>query len=54
MLKRLLPFLGINDRRFHYTWVSASEGARWQKVVTDFTKQIHELGPLHPKEEKTD
>ena len=45
MLKRFLPFLGIDGRRFHYTWVSASEGQRWQQTVTRFTRQIHELGP---------
>ena len=46
MLKRFLPFIGIDERRFHYTWVSASEGQRWQRTVTDFTRQIHELGAL--------
>lgn len=45
IIKRFLPVLGIDDRRFEYTWVSASEGQRWQKVVKDFTAQIHELGP---------
>jgi len=53
MLKRLLPFLGIDDRRFYYTWVSASEGARWQQTVTEFTNRIHELGPLHLRKETT-
>jgi coenzyme F420-reducing hydrogenase delta subunit len=51
MLKRFLPFIGIDDRRFHYTWVSASEGQKWQQTVTAFTKQIHELGPRQNKEE---
>ena len=51
MLKRFLPFIGIDDRRFHYTWVSASEGQKWQQTVTAFTKQIHELGPRQDKEE---
>jgi coenzyme F420-reducing hydrogenase delta subunit len=51
MLKRLLPFLGIDDKRFHYTWISASEGQRWQQTVTDFTRQIHKLGPLHSGKE---
>ncbi len=46
VLKRLLPMLGIHEDRFHYTWVSASEGARWQQVVTRFTERIHELGPM--------
>jgi coenzyme F420-reducing hydrogenase delta subunit len=45
MLKRFLPFVGIDARRFHYTWVSASEGQRWQQTVTEFTTLIHELGP---------
>ena len=45
VLKQFLPILGIDDRRFEYTWVSASEGARWQQVVTNFTARIHELGP---------
>ena len=45
VLKRLLPFMGIEPGRFAYTWVSASEGARWQHVVTDFTEQVHVLGP---------
>ena len=37
VLKRFLPFIGIDDRRFHYTWVSASEGQKWQQTVTAFT-----------------
>lgn len=41
----MLPVLGIDPRRFEYTWVSASEGQRWQHVVDAFTRQIHELGP---------
>ena len=45
VLKQFLPILGIDDRRFEYTWVSASEGQRWQQVVTSFTQRSHELGP---------
>ncbi|MEJ5243864.1 MAG: hydrogenase iron-sulfur subunit [Desulfomicrobiaceae bacterium] len=44
-LKQLLSATGIDPRRFEYTWVSASEGQRWQHVVTEFTRRIHELGP---------
>jgi coenzyme F420-reducing hydrogenase delta subunit len=46
VLERFLPVLGIDARRFHYGWVSASEGAKWQQVVTHFTEIIHELGPI--------
>jgi F420-non-reducing hydrogenase iron-sulfur subunit len=46
VFKRFLPSLGIDPDRFDYTWVSASEGQRWQTVVTKFTEQIHRLGPM--------
>ncbi|MBO4300768.1 MAG: hydrogenase iron-sulfur subunit [Desulfovibrio sp.] len=45
ILKQFLPVLGIDDRRFEYTWVSAAEGQRWQHVVTTFTERLHNLGP---------
>jgi F420-non-reducing hydrogenase iron-sulfur subunit len=44
VLKRFLPFMGIDVERFHYTWVSASEGQRWQQVVTEFSEKIQRLG----------
>jgi F420-non-reducing hydrogenase iron-sulfur subunit len=44
VLKQFLPFMGIEPRRFRYTWVSASEGQRWQQVVTEFSDQILKLG----------
>jgi F420-non-reducing hydrogenase iron-sulfur subunit len=43
-LKRYLPLFGIEEGRFEYTWVSASEGKRWSEVVAGFTEQIHGLG----------
>ena len=46
VLKRFLPTLGIEPDRFHYTWVSASEGQRWQQVVSKFTERLHTLGPI--------
>ena len=45
LLKEFLPIVGIDPARFEYTWVSASEGQRWQQVVTAFTDRIHKLGP---------
>ncbi|MBR5734871.1 MAG: hydrogenase iron-sulfur subunit [Desulfovibrionaceae bacterium] len=45
LLKEFLPIVGIDPARFHYTWVSASEGPRWKQVVTAFTDRIHKLGP---------
>jgi coenzyme F420-reducing hydrogenase delta subunit len=45
LLRRMVPHLGIEPERFHYTWVSASEAARWQEVVTTFVTGVAELGP---------
>lgn len=45
LLTRMLPHLGVEPDRFKYTWVSASEGARWQQVVTEFVGKVKALGP---------
>ena len=37
---------GSIRNRIRLEWVSASEGARFQEVVTEFTEQIRALGPL--------
>lgn len=44
LLSRMLPAFGIEPERFHFTWVSASEGARWADVVTEFTGKIEAMG----------
>ena len=50
LTKALLSGMGIDPRRLRLEWVSASEGARFKDVVTEFTEQIRELGPLELKE----
>lgn len=46
LLQLMLPAFGIDPGRFHYTWVSASEGSRWAGVVSDFTGRIEALGKI--------
>lgn len=46
VLKRMLATMGVDEDRFHYTWVSATEGARWTDVVWEFTEKIEQLGPM--------
>lgn len=41
----LLSYLGIDVRRFCFSWVSAAEGAKWADVVNSTVKEIRELGP---------
>jgi len=45
LLERMVHYLGIPKERFKWTWVSASEGQRWQKVVTEFVNGVQALGP---------
>jgi coenzyme F420-reducing hydrogenase delta subunit/predicted XRE-type DNA-binding protein len=44
--KKLLEAAGINPDRLRLEWVSASQGNRYAEIVTDFTKQLKEMGPL--------
>ena len=46
LLGRLLADLGIEPARFRLEWVSAAEGARWARVVSEMTEQVKKLGPL--------
>ncbi|TXT64531.1 MAG: CoB--CoM heterodisulfide reductase iron-sulfur subunit A [Promethearchaeota archaeon] len=45
-LREILQKVGINPKRLRLEWVSASEGKRFAEVVSDFTEQIRNLGPL--------
>jgi coenzyme F420-reducing hydrogenase delta subunit len=45
LLKGLLEFIGIEKDRVNFTWVSASEGEQFAKIVNEVTKKIKELGP---------
>jgi coenzyme F420-reducing hydrogenase delta subunit len=46
IMHRLLEFTGIESGRLMVNWVSASEGKRFAEVVTGFTEQVRDLGPL--------
>jgi hypothetical protein len=46
----ILEHIGIEAGRFTYKWVSAAEGVRFVKVITEFDGSISELGPFGEKE----
>lgn len=50
MLGRLLALAGIDPERLVLDWVSAGEGGRFARLVTDFTERITTLGPLGQSE----
>ncbi len=43
--KSLLEFLGIEEGRIHFSWVSAAEGAKFSNVVDEITQTVKRLGP---------
>ncbi len=45
ILKRLLEYVGIDSRRFQMSWVSASEGDKWARVVRELVEEIKQAGP---------
>jgi F420-non-reducing hydrogenase iron-sulfur subunit len=44
LLMGMLNFMGVAESRLKVAWVSASEGARFAEVMTDFVNQITALG----------
>jgi len=42
---QLLDLLGIETDRLRLEWISAAEGARFARLMTEFTEQIRILGP---------
>jgi coenzyme F420-reducing hydrogenase delta subunit/ferredoxin len=45
VFKALMEFVGLDPRRLHFSWVSASEGSKWVNVVKEVTTAVREVGP---------
>ncbi len=45
LMNKLLEMTGIEPKRLRLEWVSASEGEKFSKVVTEFTDTVKKLGP---------
>ena len=45
LLKGLLEYVGLEEGRVQFSWVSAAEGPRFADVVTNVTETIRALGP---------
>jgi F420-non-reducing hydrogenase iron-sulfur subunit len=43
--KKVVSILGLEDGRLRLEWISAAEGARFAKVINEFTDQVRRLGP---------
>ncbi len=49
-MQKVLEDIGVNPVRYDLKWASAAEAPRFVKLITDFTAQIKELGPLGQSE----
>ena len=45
LLKRAILEIGLDPRRIRLEWVSAAEGQRFARIITEFTEEIKKLGP---------
>jgi coenzyme F420-reducing hydrogenase delta subunit/ferredoxin len=46
VFRSLMDFIGIDLNRLHFAWVSAAEGHKWAKVVSEVTEKVTAAGPL--------
>ena len=44
--RALLDFVGVDLNRLQFSWVSAAEGGKWVKVVTELTERVRDMGPM--------
>ena len=45
VLKSFLKFVGVEEDRVNFSWVSAAEGGRFAEVVKGVTERVRKLGP---------
>ena len=46
LLNRLLDDFGIDRKRLKLEWISAAEGAKFARVMNNFTKELSSMGPI--------
>lgn len=46
LFRHLLRFIGIDDSRVFFSWVSASEGKKWVDVINEVTDTVRKSGPF--------
>jgi coenzyme F420-reducing hydrogenase delta subunit len=44
---QIMKLLGIDERRLHLKWISASEGGIFAEQIRSFTQRLRDLGPGH-------
>lgn len=47
LFRQLLKFIGIDESRVFFSWVSASEGKKWVDVINEVTDTVRNKGPFN-------
>jgi len=45
LVKNLMEFMGLEEKRFKMSWVSAAEGAKFTKIIGEFAEELKPMGP---------
>lgn len=45
VFRDFLDYIGLEPGRVNFSWVSASEGAKFAEVITTVVERVRELGP---------
>ncbi len=43
IMKELMEFVGVEPERINFSWVSASEGKKFQEVATEVTERVKKV-----------
>lgn len=54
IIQSLMSFMGLEPERIRLDWVSASEGARFSKIMIEFTETIRGLGQCEWKQKNNE
>jgi F420-non-reducing hydrogenase iron-sulfur subunit len=46
VFRTLLGLTGIDERRLHFSWVSAAEGQKFADLINDVTNKVRPAGPF--------
>ncbi|HID32617.1 MAG TPA: hydrogenase iron-sulfur subunit [bacterium (Candidatus Stahlbacteria)] len=46
LLKQVVEEFGINPKRLRLEWISAAEGQKFVRVITEMVDEIKQLGPI--------
>ncbi len=51
LFRELLETVGIDLNRVNFSWISAAEGAKFQKLVTEIVEKTRAMGPYNDYKE---